>query len=51
MSKKVGPKEYEVAWRSVLDCVDGIKEELSWSKDVTAKILIELAGKIENEED
>ena len=33
MTQKVDPNEYEAAWESVLDCVDGMKEEFSWSKD------------------
>ena len=51
MTKKIDPKEYEAAWESVLDCVDGMKEEFSWSKDVIAKMLRELAEKVESEED
>ena len=50
MTEKVDPKEYEVAWESVLDCVDGMKEEFSWSKNVIAKMLRELAEKVESEE-
>ena len=50
MTEKVDPKEYEAAWESVLDCVDGMKEEFSWSKDVIAKRLRELAEKVESEE-
>ena len=46
MTEKVDPKEYEAAWESVLDCVDGMKEEFSWSKDVIAKMLRELAEKV-----
>ena len=34
MTEKVDPKEYQAAWESVLDCVEGMKEEFSWSKDV-----------------
>ena len=49
MTEKVDPKEYEAAWDSVLDCVDGMKEEFSWSKDVIAKMLRKLAEKVENE--
>ena len=48
---KVEPKEYEAAWESVLDCVDGMKEEFRWSKDVIAKMLRELAEKVESEEE
>ena len=48
MTEKVDPKEYEVAWESVLDCVDGMKEEFSWSKDVIAKMLRELAEKVKS---
>ena len=48
-TEKVDPKEYEAAWESVLDCVDGMKEEFSWSKDVIAKMLRELAEKVESE--
>ena len=51
MTEKVDPKEYEAAWESVLDCVDGMKEEFSWSKDVIAKMLRELAEEVESEED
>ena len=51
ITEKVDPKEYEAAWESVLDCVDGMKEEFSWSKDVIAKMLRELAEKVESEED
>ena len=47
---KVDPKEYEAAWESVMDCVDGMKEEFSWSKDVIAKMLRELAEKVESNE-
>ena len=50
MTEKVDPKEYEAAWESVLDCVDGMKEEFSWSKDVIAKMLRKIAEKIESEE-
>ena len=50
MTEKIDPKEYEAAWESVLDCVDGIKEEFSWSKNVIAKMLRELAEKVESEE-
>ena len=50
MTEKVDPKEYEAAWESVLDCVDGMKEEFSWSKDVITKMLRELAEKVESEE-
>ena len=48
MFKKINPKEYEAAWESVLDCVEGIKEEFGWSKDVIAKRLNELAMKFES---
>ena len=51
MTEKVDQKKYEAAWESVLDCVNGVKEEFSWSKDVIAKILRELAEKVENEKD
>ena len=47
---KVDPKEYEAAWESVMDCVDGIKEEFRWSKDVISMILRELAEKVEDDE-
>ena len=50
MTEKVDPKEYEAAWESVLDCVHGMKEEFSWSKGVIAKMLRELAEKVESEE-
>ena len=50
MTEKVDPIEYEAAWESVLDCVDGMKEEFSWSKNVIAKMLRELAEKVESEE-
>ena len=50
MTEKVDPKEYEAAWESVLDCVDGMKEEFSWSKNVIAKMLRELTEKVESEE-
>ena len=36
---------------TVLDCVDGMSEEFSWSKDEMGKILRELAEKVESEED
>ena len=29
MTEKIDPKEYEAAWESVLDCVDGMKEKFS----------------------
>ncbi len=48
---KVNPDEYIAAWKSVMDCVDGIKEEFSWSKDVIAKMLRELAEKVKSEKD
>ena len=51
MTEKIDPKEYEAAWESVLDCVDGMKEEFIWSKDLIAEILRELAVKVESEED
>ena len=50
MTEKVDPKEYEAAWENVLDCDDGMKEEFSWAKDVIARMLTELAEKIESEE-
>ena len=50
MTEKIDPKEYEAAWESVLDCVDGMKEEFSWSKNVISKMLRELAEKVESEE-
>ena len=50
MAKKIYAKEYEAAWESVLDCVDGMKEEFRWSKDVIANMLRELAKKVESEE-
>ena len=50
MTEKLDPKEYQAAWESVLDCVDGMKEEFSWSKDVIAKMLRQLAQKVESEE-
>ena len=50
MTEKVDPTEYEAAWESVLDCVDGMKVEFHWSKDVIAKMLRELAKKVESEE-
>ena len=50
MTEKVDPKEYEAAWESVLDCVAGMKEEFSWSKDLIARMLRELAEKVESEE-
>ena len=51
MTEKVDPKEYEAAWESVLDCVGGMKEEFSWSKDVIANMLRELADEVESDED
>ena len=48
---KVNSEEYEAAWKSVMYCVDGMKEEFSWSKDVIAKMLRELAEKVESEKD
>ena len=51
MTEKVDPKEYEAAWESVLDCVVGMKEEFSWSKELIARMLRELAEKIESEQD
>ena len=48
---KVNPEEYDAAWESVMDCVNGTKEEFSWSKDVITKMLRELAEKVESEED
>ena len=50
MTKKIDRKEYEAAWESVLDCVEGMKEEFSWSKDVIANMLGELAEEVESEE-
>ena len=50
MTKNIDSNEYEAAWESVLDCVDGMKEEFSWSKDLIAKMLRELAEKVESEE-
>ena len=50
ITEKLAPKEYEAVWESVLDCVDGMKEEFSWSTDVIAKMLRELAEKVESEE-
>ena len=51
MTEKVDPNEYEAAWESVLDCVDGVKEEFSWSKGVISKMLRELAETVESEKD
>ena len=51
MTEKVDSKEYEAAWASVLNCVDGIKEEFSWSKHVIAKRLRHLAEKVESKEE
>ena len=48
---KLNPEEYEAAWESVMDCVDGMKEEFSWSKYVIAQMLRELAEKVEGEKD
>ena len=49
---KVNSKEYEAAQKSVLDSVDGIKEEFSWAKDVIiAKMIRELTEKVESEEE
>ena len=48
--RKIDPKKYEAAWETVLDCVDGMKEEFTWSKDVIAKMLVKLAEKVENED-
>ena len=45
MTEKVDPKEDEAAWGTVLDCVDGMKEEFSWAKDLIAKMLRELTEK------
>ena len=45
---KVDPKEYEAAWESLMDCVDGMKEEFNWSKNVISKILRELTEKVES---
>ena len=50
MYEKIDPIEYPVAWESVLDCVDGMKEEFKWSKNVISKMLRELAEKLETEE-
>ena len=50
MTKKIDRKEYEAAWESVLDCVEGMKEEFNWSKDVIANMLRELADEVESEE-
>ena len=47
---KVHPQEYEAAWESVMDCVDGTKEEINWSKNEIAKMLRELAEKVESDE-
>ena len=47
---KVDPKEYYAAWESVIDCADGMKEEFIWPKDVIAKMLKELAEKVESDE-
>jgi len=48
---KLNPEEYEAAWESVMDCVDSMKEEFSWSKYVIAQMLRELADKVEGEKD
>ena len=47
MTEQIDPKEYEAAWESVLDCVDGTKEEISQSKHVISKLIRELAEKVE----
>ena len=47
---KVDPKGYLAAWESVMDCVDGTKEEFNWSKNEIAKMLRELAEKVESNE-
>ena len=49
MSEKVNPTEYEAAWESVLDCVEGMKEEFRWPKDVIANMIGEFAEKVERE--
>ena len=51
MTEKVDPREYEAAWESVLDCVDGMQEEFRQSKNEIAKIIRELPEKVESEED
>ena len=48
---KVNPDQYEAAWEFVWDCVEGMKEEFSWSKDIIAKMLRELAERRENDEE
>ena len=50
MTKKVAPKEYEAAWETVLDCLDRMKEQFSWAKNVIAKMLRALTEKIESEQ-
>ena len=40
---KTDPDQYEAAWESVLECVDGMKEEFNWSKDIICKMLREMA--------
>ena len=49
MTEKVDPKEYEAAWESVLNCVDGMKEKFSWSKDLISEMLRKLAENVERE--
>ena len=43
MMEKVDSKENEAAWKNVLACEYGMKEESNWAKDVIAKMLTELA--------
>ena len=39
MTEKIDQKEYKAALESVLDCVDGMKEEFIWLKNVIAKMI------------
>tara|TARA_B100000945_G_scaffold293150_1_gene268873 strand:- start:414 stop:560 length:147 start_codon:yes stop_codon:yes gene_type:complete len=48
MTEKVDKQNMIKLWESVLDCVDEMKKELSWSKDVIAKMLRKLAEKVES---
>ena len=50
MTKRIDPEEYEAAWEFVLDYLDGMKEEFSWSRDVITNMLRKLAEEVENKE-
>ena len=51
MSEKIDLEEYDDAWKSTLDCVEGMKTKLSHLKNLIPEMLKEPAGRFEEEEE